>query len=89
MDALSRLYIRRSVSTNGVDLEWPLLVMHSKNKGFMANTTKATVIKYEDGFVKTFGTLNCNFANNNTAAYVSVLQQVTIILRYHQDLGHI
>ena len=90
-DALSRLYIRRSVGTDDVDPDWPLLVMRNKNEAFPADTTDATkamVLKHEDEFANVHGTLHRKLTEGNTAAYVPVSQRVDTILRYHRDLGH-
>lgn len=65
--------------------------MRNKDKVFPANTTevtKAMVLKYEDEFLIMFGTLHCKLSDNNTAAYVAVLQQCDTILYYHQDISH-
>lgn len=85
-DSLLRLVIRRSIHTNKFDPEWPILIMHNKEKGFpldITEATKAMMIKNKDNFVNIFGSLHLKLANNNTAARVQVLQQVDTILRYY------
>ena len=41
-DALSRLYVCASRGENGLDSDWPLLVLQTKDKGFPPGTTDIT-----------------------------------------------
>lgn len=65
MDSLSRLYILRSVSTNGFDPVWPILVMQNTDKGTQKIPLRAPrpwcLIKKDD-FGIMFGTLNRKLA---------------------------
>lgn len=57
--------------------------MRNKENEFLADitkTTKAILLKHEYEFVNLFGTVHHKLANNNTAAYTSLLQKVDTIL---------
>lgn len=58
-EIFSRLYIQFSVSTDGVNPDWTLLVMRNKSKGFPANSTeaiRAMVLKHKYTFLNIIGT---------------------------------
>ncbi|KAJ9089605.1 hypothetical protein DSO57_1011204 [Entomophthora muscae] len=90
-DALSHLYVRASRGKNGLNPDWPLLVLHTKDKGFPAGTTnitRETVIKNEHLFANVYGTLHRKMSDGTTIPYIPTHQQVNTILCYHRDLGH-
>ena len=90
-DTLSRLYVRASQGENGLNPDWPLLVLRTKDKGFPPGTTditKETVIKNEHLFADVYRTLNRKMSDGTTIPYIPTHQRVDTILRYHQDLGH-
>lgn len=64
VEALSRLYIRRSSSSNGIEPDWHLSGINNKDNELSADTTETTeamVLKHEEVFSKLFGTLHPSF----------------------------
>ncbi|KAJ9062765.1 hypothetical protein DSO57_1007121 [Entomophthora muscae] len=72
-DALSHLYVCASRRENGLDPDWPLLVLQTKDKGFppgTADITKETVIKNEHLFADVYGTLHRKMTDSTTIPYI-------------------
>lgn len=70
VEALLRIYIRRSIVTNGVNPDWPLLFMRNKDDKLPSETLKATqamVLKHKEIFVSILIPIPLA-PDNNTAA---------------------
>ncbi|KAJ9052387.1 hypothetical protein DSO57_1034638 [Entomophthora muscae] len=90
-DTLSRLYVCAIRGENGLDPDWPLLVLKTKDEGFppgTTNMTKETVIKNKNLFAEVYGNLHKKNSDRTTIPYIPTHQQVDTILQYHRDLGH-
>ncbi|KAJ9062733.1 hypothetical protein DSO57_1007644 [Entomophthora muscae] len=90
-DALLHLYVRDTRGNNGLNPDWPLLAIQTKDKGFPpGNTdiTKETVINNKHLFADVYRTLHCKMTERTTIPYIPTHQQVETILRYHRELGY-
>ena len=90
-DALPCLYLRRSHGVEGLNPDWPMLIMRNKNKEFPEGTKKiaqSMVIKNKHLFANVHGVLHRKMTDGTSVSYVPVSQRVDTVLRYHWDLGH-